>query len=161
MFLNTMSRIHCKLQGFWCGGGDPEVSPRSPPPGSAAGAARHYNLRLPTEGLRQGHGLAVVAGARIIKGYRPCRRPRNSDRRWPKRDERQIFRPHEFVGGHLYHCVSSWFCSGSPICISVFTTVRRSWLNMTAGRCLVHTTYALIVENETLAVSRCRLNERR
>ena len=97
----------------------------------------------------------------IIKGYRPCRRPRNSDRRWPKRDERQIFRPPEFVGGHLYHCVSSWFCSGSPICISVFTTVRRSWLNMTAGRCLVHTTYALIVENETLAVSRCRLNERR
>ena len=40
---------------------DPEVSPL----GSAAGAARHYNLRLPTEGLRQGHGLAVVAGARI------------------------------------------------------------------------------------------------
>ena len=43
------------------GSGDPEVSPLR----SAAGAARHYNLRLPTEGLRQGHGLAVVAGARI------------------------------------------------------------------------------------------------
>ena len=28
--------------------------------GSAAGAARLYNLRLPTEGLRQGHGLAFV-----------------------------------------------------------------------------------------------------
>ena len=28
------------------------------PLGSAAGAARHYNLRLPTEGLRQGHGPA-------------------------------------------------------------------------------------------------------
>ena len=32
---------------------------------SAAGVARLYNLRLPTEGLRQGHGLAFVAGARI------------------------------------------------------------------------------------------------
>ena len=31
--------------------------------GSAAGAARLYNLRLPTEGLRQGHGR--VGGARI------------------------------------------------------------------------------------------------
>ena len=31
--------------------------------GSAAGGARLYNLRLPTEGLRQGHGR--VAGARI------------------------------------------------------------------------------------------------
>ena len=82
-------------------------------------------------------------------GYRPCRRPRNSDRRWPKWDERQIFRPPEFVGGHLYHCVSSWFCSGSPICISVFTTVRRSWLNMTAGRCLVHTTYASIEQDSS------------
>ena len=61
MFFNTMSRIHCKLQGFWYGGGDPEVTPSW----SAAGAARHYNLRLPTEGLRPGHGLAVVAGARI------------------------------------------------------------------------------------------------
>ena len=61
MFFNTMSRIHCKLQGFWYGGGDPEVSPL----GSAAGAARHYNLRLSTEGLRQGHGPpGPWAGAR-------------------------------------------------------------------------------------------------
>ena len=45
--------------------------------------------------------------------------------------------------------VSSWFCSGSPICISVFTTVRRSWLNMTAGRCLVHTTYASIEQDSS------------
>ena len=61
-----MSKIHCKLQGFWRGGGDPEVSPRSPPPGSAAGAACLYNLRLPTEGLRQGHGPpGPWAGARI------------------------------------------------------------------------------------------------
>ena len=57
------------------GSGGSEVTMRWPPPGSAAGAARHYNLRLPTEGLRQGHGpAALVAGARI-KGYRPCRRP--------------------------------------------------------------------------------------
>ena len=34
-----------------------------PTKGSAAGAASVYNLRLPTEGLRQGHG--PVAGARI------------------------------------------------------------------------------------------------
>ena len=33
--------------------------------GSAAGAARLYNLRLPTEGLRQGHGLGTLPGARI------------------------------------------------------------------------------------------------
>ena len=33
----------------------------------SAGAARLYNLRLPTEGLRQGHGLAFVAGARILQ----------------------------------------------------------------------------------------------
>ena len=40
---------------------------------SAAGAARHYNLRLPTEGLRQGHGASVPSPG--FKGYRPCRRP--------------------------------------------------------------------------------------
>ena len=28
--------------------------------GSAAGGASLYNLRLPTEGLRQGHGLRLV-----------------------------------------------------------------------------------------------------
>ena len=33
--------------------------------GVAAGAALLYNLRLPTEGLRQGHGLSLLAGARI------------------------------------------------------------------------------------------------
>ena len=33
--------------------------------GSAAGAARLYNLRLPSEGLRQGHGLWLLAVARI------------------------------------------------------------------------------------------------
>ena len=48
------------------GSGDPEVTPRWPPPGSAAGPARHYNFRLPTEGLRQGHGA---------RGRRPNRRP--------------------------------------------------------------------------------------
>ena len=35
--------------------------------GSAAGGASVYNLRLPTEGLRQGHG--PVAGARIYEAY--------------------------------------------------------------------------------------------
>ena len=48
-----MSKIHRKLQGFWSPRGHPEASPRR----AAAGAARLYNLRLPTEGLRQGHGL--------------------------------------------------------------------------------------------------------
>ena len=38
---------------------------RGRPTRSAAGAARLYNLRLPTEGLRQGHGLWLLAGARI------------------------------------------------------------------------------------------------
>ena len=42
---------------------------------SAAGAARHYNLRLPTEGLRQGHGSPWQWPAPGFKGYRPCRRP--------------------------------------------------------------------------------------
>ena len=45
------------------------------PPGSAAGAARHYNLRLPTEGLRQGHGASVPSpgfkGLRLTAGRRP------------------------------------------------------------------------------------------
>ena len=37
-------------------GGDDGVTPGSPQAGAAAGGARLYNLRLPTEGLRQGHG---------------------------------------------------------------------------------------------------------
>ena len=43
--------------------------------GSAAGAATVYNLRLPSEGLRQGHG--PVAGARnlIVRASPGCRRP--------------------------------------------------------------------------------------
>ena len=44
------------------GGGDDGVGTAR----SAAGAARLYNLRLPTEGLRQGHGLGTVPGARIL-----------------------------------------------------------------------------------------------
>ena len=51
------------------------MSPRSPPPGSAAGAAILYNLRLSTEGLRQGHGPPWSWPAPGFKGYRPCRRP--------------------------------------------------------------------------------------
>ena len=56
---------------------EPEVTPRWPPPGSAAGAARHYNLRLPTEGLRQGHGspwqwpAPGFKGLRLTAGRRP------------------------------------------------------------------------------------------
>ena len=42
----------------WGRGGDGVRTTRS-----AVGGARLYNLRLPTEGLRQGHGH--VAGARI------------------------------------------------------------------------------------------------
>ena len=45
------------------------------PTRSAAGGARLYNLRLPTEGLRQGHGRPVCWPAPGLKGYRPCRRP--------------------------------------------------------------------------------------
>ena len=44
----------------WGGGGNGVRTTRS-----AAGAARLYNLRLPSEGLRQGHGLPPLAGARI------------------------------------------------------------------------------------------------
>ena len=40
-------------------GGD-GVGTESPQAGAAAGAALLYNLRLPTEGLRQGHGLRLV-----------------------------------------------------------------------------------------------------
>ena len=47
--------------GTGWGGGDDGVGTAR----SAAGEAALYNLRLPTEGLRQGHGLAFVAGARI------------------------------------------------------------------------------------------------
>ena len=52
MFLNGASKKHRKLQGLSWERGDPGVGTLR----SAAGAARHYNLRLPTEGLRQGHG---------------------------------------------------------------------------------------------------------
>ena len=45
--------------------GDDGVTTGSPQAGAAAGGARLYNLRLPTEGLRQGHGLWLLAGARI------------------------------------------------------------------------------------------------
>ena len=65
-----MSRIYCKWQGFWHGGGDEEVTTTR----SAAGAACHYNLRLPTEGLRLGHGPAALGPAPGFKGYRLCRR---------------------------------------------------------------------------------------
>ena len=47
----------------WGGGGE-GVGRGSPQAGAAAGAARLYNLRLPTEGLRQGHGL-------VLRGRRP------------------------------------------------------------------------------------------
>ena len=47
----------------------------------------------------------------------------------------------------------------SKLYFSVLTNAKRSWLNMTAGRCFVHSTYASIVENQTLPVSGCRLNE--
>ena len=40
------------------------------PSWSAAGAARHYNLRLPTEGLRPGHGPAALGPAPGFKGLR-------------------------------------------------------------------------------------------
>ena len=45
--------------------------------GSAAGAACLYNLRLPSEGLRQGHGRCgrPLGPAPGLKGCRPCRRP--------------------------------------------------------------------------------------
>ena len=46
-----MSKIHRKLQRLR---GHPEVTPSW----SVAGAARLYNFRLPTEGLRQGQGAA-------------------------------------------------------------------------------------------------------
>ena len=40
------------------------------PSWSAAGAARHYNLRLSTEGLRPGHGPAALGPAPGFKGLR-------------------------------------------------------------------------------------------
>ena len=68
-FLNILRKIHINLStGFGRGStrgrhGVDTGYPRGRTKGSAAGAASVYNLRLPTEGLRQGHG--PVAGARI------------------------------------------------------------------------------------------------
>ena len=45
--------------GTGWGGGDDGVTTGSPQAGAAAGGARLYNLRLPSEGLRQGHGRPV------------------------------------------------------------------------------------------------------
>ena len=78
-FLNILRKIHINLStGFnlRSGGGRPEVDlryTRGSTKWSAAGAASVYNLRLPTEGLRQGHGR--VAGARIVRASPGCRRP--------------------------------------------------------------------------------------
>ena len=52
------------MRGRWARG-DPEVTPSW----SAAGAARHYNLRLPTEGLRQGHGPAAMGRRPDLRAY--------------------------------------------------------------------------------------------
>ena len=67
---------HRKTRCFWTpcakntvnyvGFGGEEVTPSW----SAAGAARHYNLRLPTEGLRQGHGSPWQWPAPGLKGLR-------------------------------------------------------------------------------------------
>ena len=65
-FLNSLRQIHMNRSTRGRHGVD-TGSPRGPTKGSAAGAASVYNLRLPTEGLRQGHG--PVAGARIYEAY--------------------------------------------------------------------------------------------
>ena len=73
MFLNILRKIHINLStgfGRGSGGGRPGVDrgyPRGPTKGSAAGAASESDLRLPTEGLRQGN--MRVAGARIYEAY--------------------------------------------------------------------------------------------
>ena len=78
------------------------MSPRSPPLGSAAGAASHYNLRLPTEGLRQGHGASVPSpgfkGLRLTAGRRP-----KGDYVGPIRSPR-LDRSRRYVGPMLAVC---------------------------------------------------------
>ena len=67
--LTILRKIHINLStgfGRGSGGGRAEVDrgyTGGPTKGSAAGGASVYNLRLPTEGLRQGN--VRVAGARI------------------------------------------------------------------------------------------------
>ena len=64
-----LRKIHTNLSSGFnlrSGGGRPGINAgfsRGPTNGSVAGAASVYNLRLPTEGLRQGHG--PVASARF------------------------------------------------------------------------------------------------
>ena len=74
MFFNTTRKKHRKLRRLLC-------TPRSPHPGSAAGPARHYNLRLPTEGLRQGHGSPWQWPAPRIQGLPPM--PPTPHVKWP------------------------------------------------------------------------------
>ena len=74
MFFNTTRKKHRKLRRLWWVGGDPEVSPRLAPPGSAAGTACiTFGYQPKASGKdtdRLGHGPAPG-----LKGYRPCRRP--------------------------------------------------------------------------------------
>ena len=53
----------------WRRGGN-GVGRGSPQAGAAAGGASLYNLRLPSEGLRQGHGRPVCWPAPGFKGWR-------------------------------------------------------------------------------------------
>ena len=59
MFLNTRSKIHCKLQGF--------LSTRAPYRGSAAGAASLCNLRLPPKASGNATGPWPAPGFKRLR----------------------------------------------------------------------------------------------
>ena len=127
MFFNTTRKKHRNLQGFWWVGGDPEVSPL----GSAAGAARHYNLRLPTEGLRQGHGSPWQWPAPGFKGYCPCRRPLSKQvvkmrgaAQAPATLNKRSVTLHKRVCNAEQACVQRW-TSVLERCTSVFATLHK------------------------------------
>ena len=104
-----MRKKHRKLI-HWLG--DPEVTPRLTPSWSAAGAARHYNLRLPTEGLRQGHGSPWQWPAPGLRATAHAADPPCEVARGFQRDSDRAGRGEQPQAAHHHHARNPWLRLG-------------------------------------------------